>query len=68
MSTLSQPTAEYPPRVWENNDEFMPPGPVSQVLVDYLAMCAPRSAWHLTPGSPSMKARSDPGAAVVAGN
>ena len=50
MSILSQPAAEYPPRVWENNDEFMPPGPVSQVLVDYLAMCAPRSRGTSRPG------------------
>ena len=46
MSILSQPRAEYPPRVWENDDEFMPPGPVTRVLANYLAMCAPRPRWH----------------------
>ena len=42
MIVSSQPTTEYPPRMWEDTSEFTPPGPVSQVLVDYLAMCAPR--------------------------
>ena len=55
--------------MWENNDEFVSPGPVSQVLVDYLAMCAPRSRRHVTPGTSRMKAKSDAHCgAVVARN
>jgi hypothetical protein len=43
---VSQSTAEYPPRVWENNNQFTPPGPVTSVLANYLTMCAPRSRLH----------------------
>jgi hypothetical protein len=46
MSIVSQSVAEYPPHVSEMGMKFTPPGPVTRVLVNYLAMCQPRRAPH----------------------
>ena len=54
MNIPPQPTGDYPPRVWENNYEFTPPGPVSRVVADYLAMCAPPVAFE-SPKAHSLK-------------
>jgi hypothetical protein len=40
--TDAEKTAQYPPSADEAVQEFVAPGPVSGVVVNYLAMCAPR--------------------------
>ncbi len=59
VSILSKPEVEYPPRAWEGHDEFTPPGPVSHVLTNYLAMCAPRSRAHRAPRRPHVNTGSN---------
>ena len=39
----AETTAQYPPSADEAVQVFVAPGPVSRVVADYLAMCAPRS-------------------------
>ena len=43
MDRADRPPTAYPPTEWAVNRKSAAPGPVSRQLVNYFAMCAPRS-------------------------